>query len=134
VALADAPQPNYLNAIAAVSTPMHPDSFLQVLEQLEVQAGRLKAQKGRRVPRPLDLDIVDYKGAICNWKRTRPLPAKRVVLPHPEAHKRAFVLVPLGSILPRWHHPVFGSTAAELMKRPLVRSAGLILGDAGALV
>jgi 2-amino-4-hydroxy-6-hydroxymethyldihydropteridine diphosphokinase len=134
VALADAPQPNYLNAIAAVSTPMRPCSLLQVLEQLEVQAGRLKSQKGRRVPRPLDLDIVDYKGAICNWKRGRPLPAKRVVLPHPEAHKRAFVLLPLSSILPHWHHPVFGLTAAELMKRPFIRSAGSILGEAGALV
>ncbi len=138
-ALADAPQPNYLNAVAAVSTPMRPCLLLQVLEQIEARAGRLKAQKGRRKhhrwgPRPLDLDIVDYKGLICNWKRKRPLASMRVVLPHPETHKRAFVLCPLHYNFPRWHHPVFGLTAAELLKQPLVRNAGLILNDVGALV
>ncbi len=79
------------------------------------------------MPRPLDLDIVSYKGVIHNWKMQKPLEGKRVVLPHPRAHERAFVLQPIAEIAPFWHHPVFGLTAPELLKRPSVRQTGKIL-------
>jgi 2-amino-4-hydroxy-6-hydroxymethyldihydropteridine diphosphokinase len=134
----DAPQPTYLNASAIVSTPMPAHTLLRVFKEIEAQAGRLNTQKAqplkyRWAPRPLDIDIVDYKGAICNWKVKRPLFGKRVVLPHPEAHKRAFVLRPICDIAPFWHHPVFGVTALALMKLPWVQRGGAILGDAGML-
>ena len=79
------------------------------------------------IPRPLDLDIVSYKGLIYNWKMNQPLEGGRVVLPHPRAHERAFVLRPLCEVAPFWHHPVFGLTAPELLKRPTVRQTGEIL-------
>jgi 2-amino-4-hydroxy-6-hydroxymethyldihydropteridine diphosphokinase len=134
----NAPQPTYLNAVATVSTPMPVHTLLGVLKEIEAQAGRLKALRAqplhyRWAPRPLDLDIVDYKGAICNWKMKRPFSAKRVVLPHPETHKRAFVLRPLCDIAPFWHHPIFGLSALALLKLPLVQKGNPILGDAGAL-
>jgi 2-amino-4-hydroxy-6-hydroxymethyldihydropteridine diphosphokinase len=134
----NAPQPIYLNASATVSTPMPVHTLLGVFKEIEAQAGRVKAQGAqpshyRWAPRPLDLDIVDYKGAICNWKMRRPILGKRVVLPHPEAHKRAFVLRPICDIAPFWHHPVFGATALAMLKYTTVQRGGQILGDAGAL-
>jgi 2-amino-4-hydroxy-6-hydroxymethyldihydropteridine diphosphokinase len=98
------------------------------LKRIEAQAGRRELKEAHRwIPRPLDLDIVSYKGVIHNWKMQKPLEGKRVVLPHARAHERAFVLQPLSEIAPFWHHPVFGLTAAELLKRPSVRQTGKIL-------
>ena len=37
-----------------------------------------------------------------------------LVLPHPRAHERLFVMGPLAEIAPQWRHPVNGRTAAEL--------------------
>jgi 2-amino-4-hydroxy-6-hydroxymethyldihydropteridine diphosphokinase len=41
----------------------------------------------------------------------------RLVLPHPQMHKRAFVLVPLLEVAPRWRHPVLGIAGRALLAR-----------------
>ena len=123
------PQPDFLNAIATVHTPLPAYALLGILKRIEAQAGRRGSTRARRwIPRPLDLDIVSYKGLIYNWKMNQPLEGGRVVLPHPRAHERAFVLRPLCEVAPFWHHPVFGLTAVEFLKRPTVRQTGEILG------
>jgi 2-amino-4-hydroxy-6-hydroxymethyldihydropteridine diphosphokinase len=129
------PQPDFLNAIAVVYTPLSAGALLKILKRIEAQAGRREIKAGRSpnsrwIARPLDLDIVSYKGIIYNWKMRKPLEEERVVLPHPRAHERAFVLRPLSEVAPSWHHPVFGLTASELLKRPRVRQTGAVL-DAG---
>jgi len=141
-------QANFLNAVAIISTPIPAPAVLRVFKEIEAKAGRrhintqlaprfFQAPTGRRAsqrwsPRPLDIDIVDYKGVIFNWDMRRPLVGRRLILPHAEAHKRAFVLRPLCDIAPFWHHPVLGATAVELLKQPAVRRAGAILNDAGS--
>ena len=57
--------------------------------------------------RTLDLDIIAIGGMV----RTAPDP----ILPHPRAHLRAFVLLPLMDVAPTWVHPLFGKTAEELL-------------------
>ena len=37
------------------------------------------------------------------------------VLPHPRAHLRAFVLMPLLDVAPGWVHPVLGRSTADLL-------------------
>lgn len=144
-----AAQANFLNAVAIISTPIPAPALLRVFKEIEAQAGRrytntqvaariFRAPVGPRpsqrwAPRPLDLDIVDYKGVVFNWKKGHPLVGCRVVLPHAGAHKRAFVLRPLSDVAPFWHHPVFGKTAVELLKQPTVRRAGAVLNEAGPL-
>jgi 2-amino-4-hydroxy-6-hydroxymethyldihydropteridine diphosphokinase len=128
-AQASRPQPDFLNAIVTAFTPLPADALLTILKRIEAQAGRHEPKAARRwVPRPLDIDIVCYKGIICNWRRKKPIDGKRVVLPHPRAHERAFVLRPLSEAAPFWHHPVFGLTASEILKNPQVRETGAILG------
>lgn len=105
-------QAQYLNAVILAKANASPAMLLRTVKQLERRAGRrLGVRWG---PRPLDLDIIDFRGARYGWplrKRHR----GRLVLPHPEAHRRAFVLVPLLDVAPAWRHPVLGKPARVLL-------------------
>ena len=125
-------QPNFYNAIVTVATALPAGALLQVLKGIEARAGRRKQKNGSHPffhwrPRPLDLDIVSYKGTVRNWKGNWPKKGMRVILPHPRGHERAFVLRPLADVAPFWHHPVSGLTPAQLLKWPKVRETGKIL-------
>jgi 2-amino-4-hydroxy-6-hydroxymethyldihydropteridine diphosphokinase len=129
---ARSPQPDFVNAVATASTPLSADALMEILKRIEAQAGRRAAKKADPTvldwaPRTLDLDLIDYKGIVCNWKERTPLKEGGVILPHPRAHERAFVLRPLIDVAPFWHHPVFGLTAAQLLKRPGVEDTGAIV-------
>ncbi|MDX8401129.1 MAG: 2-amino-4-hydroxy-6-hydroxymethyldihydropteridine diphosphokinase [Mariprofundaceae bacterium] len=98
-------QPDYLNAVLALETDLAPIALLALLQAIENRHGRLRTV--RWGPRTLDLDLIDHGGRLLET------PALR--LPHPEAHRRQFVLAPLCEIAPDWHHPRMGMTARELL-------------------
>jgi 2-amino-4-hydroxy-6-hydroxymethyldihydropteridine diphosphokinase len=106
-------QPPYVNAVAllgiwpAAAEP-EPAALLAALQALEAAAGRQRGE--RNAARPLDLDIVAM-GAGGQMVRYAPDP----VLPHPRAHLRAFVLVPLLDVAPDWVHPVLRQSARALL-------------------
>jgi 2-amino-4-hydroxy-6-hydroxymethyldihydropteridine diphosphokinase len=89
------PQPNYINGVARFEGAPDPAWMLARLHEIEAEAGR--ARSVPNAPRSLDLDIVDIGGLV----RDAPDP----VLPHPRAHERAFVLLPLAEVAPGWVHP-----------------------------
>jgi 2-amino-4-hydroxy-6-hydroxymethyldihydropteridine diphosphokinase len=124
------PQAAFLNAAALIETSIPASTLLRLLKEIEAQAGR--KQTAHWGPRTLDLDIIDYKGRICNWKMKKPILGRRVILPHPEAHKRAFVLVPLQEVAPSWHHPVYRLKAAQLLRMPGTAQAGAVLETASS--
>jgi 2-amino-4-hydroxy-6-hydroxymethyldihydropteridine diphosphokinase len=112
-------QPLYLNAVVLVKSVYSSAALLRVLKKIEFLAGR-RTRIGWG-PRPLDLDIVDQGGRIQGWPPRRRIRGQ-IVLPHPEAHRRAFVLVPLLDVAPHWHHPALRRSAkALLMKLPQCR-------------
>jgi len=82
------PQPDYLNAIVQVDTSLAPRELLAACQGIEVVYGRERTEVNG--PRTLDVDIVSY-GDIIGERRD-------LVLPHPRAHERAFVLVPMADI------------------------------------
>ena len=107
-------QPPYVNAVAALgvepaTAEPDPAVLLGWLQDLEARAGRVRAEPN--AARTLDLDIIAMgeKGALV---QTSPDP----LLPHPRAHQRAFVLVPLLDVAPDWVHPVLRRSAAELLR------------------
>lgn len=89
-------QPSYINAVAHLRGEIDPVDFLGILQEIERVAGRRRGVIN--AARPLDLDII----AVGDLVRIQP----DLILPHPRAHLRAFVLMPLADVAPNWVHPV----------------------------
>ena len=103
------PQPDYVNAVALLSTSLSPRALLARLLAIERRHGRRRTAGMRpNAARPLDLDLLLY-GRV----RMR-VPA--LVLPHPRMHERAFVLRPLIDVAPTTTIPGHG------LARRLVRN------------
>jgi 2-amino-4-hydroxy-6-hydroxymethyldihydropteridine diphosphokinase len=84
-------QPDFLNAVVALETPLPPHDLLDALLEIEREAGRLRSGE-RWGPRTLDLDILHVIGQTVN--------DERLTLPHPHISERAFVLLPLNDLAP----------------------------------
>lgn len=82
--------PDYINAVAEVSTTLTAPDLLDVLQAIEQQAGRERPY--RNAPRTLDLDLLLFGGARID--------SPRLTVPHPRMAQRAFVLVPMAEIAP----------------------------------
>ena len=107
-------QPVYVNAVAVLrveagAVSPDPDVLLARLQAIELEAGRYRSVPN--APRTLDLDIIAM-GDRGEMVRKAPDP----VLPHPRAHLRGFVLVPLHDVAPDWVHPVLLRRPAELLR------------------
>jgi 2-amino-4-hydroxy-6-hydroxymethyldihydropteridine diphosphokinase len=87
--LGPAGQPDYINAVAAITTKLSAQALLEALQALENRHGRVRTDV-RWGPRTLDLDLLLYGDAVIDT------PGLQV--PHPRMTERAFVLVPLAEI------------------------------------
>lgn len=99
-------QPPYVNGVVRCLTELSPDALLDCLHTIETRNGR-----ERSVPnaaRTLDLDLIAFDN-LCRQ-------SERLVLPHPRAHERAFVLFPLNDVMPDWLHPRSGENMQALLK------------------
>jgi len=100
-------QPWYRNAVVSVETSLSPVMLMNVLHGVEEAFGRVREE--RNAPRVLDLDLIAYHDFV--------LSERGVVVPHPRAHERAFVLKPLAEIAKTWVHPVLHLSVDELILR-----------------
>ena len=83
-------QPDFVNAVCAVKTSLDGVALLAELNRIEAEFGRERSF--RNAPRTLDLDIIDFDGIRSD--------DPHLTLPHPRAHERSFVMLPLAEILP----------------------------------
>jgi len=102
-------QPEYLNAVAFVDTGLAPRDVLGALQGLEQSFGRVRS--AANAARVLDLDLIAYGRLVIEDE------AGGLILPHPRAASRGFVMGPLAEIAPDWRHPVSGKRAADLAKQ-----------------
>jgi 2-amino-4-hydroxy-6-hydroxymethyldihydropteridine diphosphokinase len=84
-----------------------PESLLARLQALEKEFGR-RPKEIPNEPRPLDLDLIVFGRELRH--------NKDLVLPHPRAHQRGFVLQPLSEFAPKLVLPGQTQTVSELLK------------------
>lgn len=125
-------QADFLNAVVTVDVPSGPDpqsgafALLVALKQLEESFGR-KLRK-RWGPRELDLDLLAFGGAEISVERStrgrsKAEPARLLVVPHPEAPKRLFVLQPWSDVAGSFAPPGWGEIVdTARRKRALLES------------
>ena len=100
----DSSGPDYLNAVAELRTGLEPLDLLHRLQAIEQAHGRERPY--RNAPRTLDLDLLLYDDRV--------IASAELILPHPRAHERAFVLAPLAELAPGRELPGRGTVAALL--------------------
>jgi 2-amino-4-hydroxy-6-hydroxymethyldihydropteridine diphosphokinase len=101
------PQPAYLNMVAELRsrTLPPPEELMAGLLEVETSLGRVrKISKG---PRSIDLDLLLYGNETSD--------SEFLKLPHPQLHRRRFVLVPLAELAPSLVHPTLNQTVTELL-------------------
>jgi 2-amino-4-hydroxy-6-hydroxymethyldihydropteridine diphosphokinase len=113
------PQPDFLNAAAAIEWPAGPRSLLESCHELEAAAGRERAQEERWGPRILDLDLLMADNLVCR--------GPGLELPHPRFHVRRFALEPAAEVAPDWTHPLLGLTIQTLVEQARQREPDVIL-------
>jgi 2-amino-4-hydroxy-6-hydroxymethyldihydropteridine diphosphokinase len=113
----------FLNVILVGYSTLSPRDILRLAKQFERLAGR-RVNPHRWSPRPIDIDLVSFGTRVIGWPNPPPR-ANHLILPHPRAHQRGFVLGPLASVWPDWVHPVIGQRADRLF-RDLPKDAAAI--------
>ena len=102
--------PDFINAVIIGNWNGEADSLLELCHQFESKAGRPEIRE-KNSPRTLDIDIILFGNEV----RTD----EKLVLPHPEATKRLYVLQPLCDIDPDIVFPDTKMTVFELLKKLL---------------
>ncbi len=96
----------FYNTMVYLKSEIHPNELIKKIHLIE-----RKLHKNKRIingPRKIDLDIIFWDQKIFK--------NNNVVIPHPRAQERDFVLCPLYDIAPLFKHPVSKLSVKELIK------------------
>ena len=96
----------FLNAVVTGSCRLEVADLLLALQKIEASMGR-GANHGYHESRCIDLDIITYGPSR--------LEKPGLIVPHPRAHKRLFVLLPLAELMPDLVLPGFDLKVSELI-------------------
>ncbi len=116
--------PAFVNGAFSLRTSLDPVELLENLHKVERAYGRERSL--RWGPRTVDLDLIFFNDAILPnleiwnaWanlsddeaQKTAP---EELIVPHPRAHRRGFVLGPIREIQREFVHPVLHRTVQEI--------------------
>ncbi len=97
----------FVNAVVEIKTELSVHRLMQTLMAIENEMGRIRDVKGGS--RIIDLDLLFYGQQVIS--------ETDLIVPHPEAHRRRFVLEPLCEIASYFIHPSFGVSIRGLKDR-----------------
>ena len=97
-------QPKFLNCVLKIETNLKPAELLTKCLEIESKLRRIRIKKWE--PRIIDIDILLYGDKIIK--------EDYLVIPHPELHKREFVLRSLVEICPEFIHPKMNNTILQI--------------------
>jgi len=97
----------FVNAVIEVETESSADDLLKRLKSIETAMGRKRVRGKRWGSRIIDLDILFFNSEIINKRKLK--------VPHPELHKRRFVLAPLSELAPQMIHPKLTLSVSEML-------------------
>ena len=100
-------QPNFFNCIIFANTTLVELDVLKKLHEIEYLLGR--ERKLINEARVIDLDLIDYENKIVK--------SREIIVPHPRAHLRRFVMEPLAELDENWVHPIFNQNVNEILKK-----------------
>ena len=100
-------QDPYLNCCIEVETDMSSGQFMQFLIEIQRQLAEPSSQEHVH-HQAIDIDLVGFDDEV--------LRTPQLTLPHPDAYRRAFVMVPLAQMKPDWVHPILNRRAVDLAK------------------
>jgi len=104
-------QPDFLNLVVSVRTPLSPHELLDVLQRVENKMGRVRTV--RWGPRVIDLDLLLYGESVVE--------TPELTVPHPRLQERSFVLMPLAEIAPAVVLPGGTETVEKLLEKLLAK-------------
>ena len=104
----------FLNSAVKVVTLLDADGLLALMHRAEKECGR--ERKVHWGDRTLDLDLLLFGDEVRG--------EGDLILPHPEMHKREFVLAPLAEIAPYAVHPLMRKRVCELLEELYVYNGG----------
>ncbi|MEG3270108.1 2-amino-4-hydroxy-6-hydroxymethyldihydropteridine diphosphokinase [Streptococcus suis] len=98
-------QADFLNLACQVYTDLSAQDFLSVCQNIEQELDRVRIEKWGQ--RTIDLDIIFWDEQVIE--------EENLIVPHPYAHERAFVLLPLADIVADYRHPGLGQRVEVLV-------------------
>ncbi len=101
--------PSYLNGAALYDTTLQPREIIEVLHAVERDFGRRRETESKRwQSRVIDLDLLALDETVFH--------EPGLTIPHPELHRRDFMLEPFAEIWPEWKHPIEKASASQLLR------------------
>lgn len=104
-------QADFLNGVCQIETDLSPQDLLKKLKEIEKEMGRKKTFKDG--PRLIDLDIIYYD----NIRLNTPV----LIIPHPRAHLRLFVMKGMLEIAPDFVHPILKKNTREIIENNIAK-------------
>ncbi|HRV23175.1 MAG TPA: 2-amino-4-hydroxy-6-hydroxymethyldihydropteridine diphosphokinase [Syntrophorhabdaceae bacterium] len=98
-------QDDFINCAISIYWDSTPYELLRMLNSIEEGMGRKRGiPKG---PRVIDLDIILFGDMVIDTGQLK--------VPHPDAHRRKFVIIPCIEIEPEAFHPVFNKKLKDFL-------------------